>query len=234
MSSAKKAAKRKRATKTKTLPVPRRTKRAAIVAEHPIEGVERIAGVTHDGERVWIADMTRGGLVAVDPETGRTVRRLVDIPAEAGTAFDGSHIYQLTAGRIRKVDPSTGAIMATLDAPAGVPTGLAYAAGALWVGDWTGRSIRKIDPATGRVLKTIRSDRFVTGVTWAGGDLWHGTDGDTTSELRKVDPDSGEVLERLELPKGVHCSGLEADGEGRLWFGDRTSGNLRAAKRPAS
>lgn len=209
---------------------PPRSRRAAIVAEHAVEGVERIAGVTHDGERVWIADVTRGGLVAVDPKTGRTVRRLVDVPVEAGTAFDGTHLYQVAGGSIHRVDPATGAIVATIAAPPGVTSGLAYAAGALWAGDFEDRTIRKLDPSTGRVLQTIRSDRFVTGVTWSGGDLWHGTDEGETSDLRRVDPDSGEVLERLELPPGVRCSGVEADGEGRLWFGDRRSGRLRAAK----
>jgi outer membrane protein assembly factor BamB len=211
-----------------------RARRAKLAASHPIDGVARIAGVTHDGERVWVADPARRRLVAVDPQSGRTVRRLARIPATAGTAFDGCWLYQLTGAQILKLDPDTGAVAATLAAPPGMPSGLSHAAGALWVGDHSGRCIRKLDPRTGRVLKTVQCDRFVTGVTWSAGELWHGTDEEgRPSELRCVDPDSGAVLARLSLPEGVRCSGLEADGEGRLWFGDRQSGTLRAALRPA-
>ncbi|MFO0554437.1 MAG: glutamine cyclotransferase [Polyangiaceae bacterium] len=205
-------------------------RRAEVVREIAIDGVERIAGVTHDGERLWFADMTRGGLVAVDPASGKTVRRLIDIPVEAGTAFDGQHLYQLANGKIHVIDRESGAIVRSLEAPPGALSGMAYAAGALWIGDYTGRSIHKVDPATGRIEKTIACDRFVTGVTWAAAELWHGVD-EEGSELRHVDAESGEVLERLALPANVRCSGLESDPDGRLWFGDRSSGTLRAVKR---
>jgi streptogramin lyase len=122
-------------------------------------------------------------------------------------------------------------VVGSIPAPPGTPTGLAWAEGALWVGDYQARCIRKVDPASGRVLRTIPSDRFATGVTWAGEELWHGTDEGPDSELRRVEPGTGAVVARLRLPVGVRCSGLEADSRGRLWFGDRRSGTLRAARR---
>lgn len=201
-----------------------------LLAEHRLEGCERIAGVTHDGERVWAADVTRRLLVAIDPVTGREVRRL-NVPVDAGTAFDGRHLHQAVDGEILAIDPESGACLGRVPAPPGHTSGLAFAEGALWVGDYAGRTIQKIDPVTGRVLRTIRCDRFVTGVTFAAGELWHGTDEGETSDLRRLDPATGAVLETLAVPAGVRVSGLEADREGRLWLGDRKSGTLRAVRR---
>ena len=84
---------------------------------------------------------------------------------------------------------------------------MAWAEGSLWVGQHRARKIHQIDPETGRILRTIDSNRFVTGVTWVEGELWHGTWEDDESELRRVDPRTGEVLEQLEMPPGVGVSG---------------------------
>ena len=41
------------------------------------------------------------------------------------------------------------------------------------------------------------------------------------------------VLERLEMPPGVHVSGLESDGAGLFYCGGGRSGLVRAVRRPA-
>jgi glutamine cyclotransferase len=100
------------------------------------------------------------------------------------------------------------------------------------VGQYLDRKIHQVDPQTGKVLRTIESNRFVTGVTWVDGELWHGTWESEESELRRVDPASGEVLERLDMPAGVGVSGLESDGADQFFCGGGTSGKLRAVRRP--
>jgi glutamine cyclotransferase len=109
---------------------------------------------------------------------------------------------------------------------------LTWAEGTLWVGEYRARKIHQIDPETGAILRTIESDRFVTGVSWVNGELWHGTMEDERSDLRRVDPETGEVLERLEMPAGVVVSGLEADGAGVFYCGGSTSGKVRAVRKP--
>jgi glutamine cyclotransferase len=100
------------------------------------------------------------------------------------------------------------------------------------VGHYRDRRIYQIDPRTGAILRTIESNRFVTGVTWSDGELWHATWEDDESELRRIDPETGKVLERLELPPGVQVSGLESDG-GELFFcGGGSSGKVRSVRRP--
>jgi glutamine cyclotransferase len=204
---------------------------AEIVREYgPFAGADRIHGVTHDGRHVWAA--TGSKLVAFDPESGQLARTL-DRAGDAGTTFDGTHLYQIAEARIDKIDPATGDVVASIPAPGhGGDSGLAWAEGALWVGEYRARKIHKIDPETGKVLHTLESNRFVTGVTWVDDALWHGTLENDESELRQVDPQTGEVRQRLAMPAGSLVSGLESDGKDRFYCGGASSKKVRAVRRP--
>jgi len=204
---------------------------AEIVREYgPFPGVDHVHGVTYDGQNVWFA--AGNTLNALDPATGEILRS-VDAAAHAGTAFDGQYLFQIAEDRIRKIDPETGRVLATIPSPGGGrDSGLAWAEGTLWVGQYRDRKIHQIDPETGRILRTIDSNRFVTGVTWVDGELWHGTWEGEESDLRRVDPHTGEALERLEMPAGLMVSGLESDGGDRFYCGGGKSGKVRAVKRP--
>jgi glutamine cyclotransferase len=203
---------------------------AEILREYGLfPGVDHVGGVTFDGRHVWFASGDK--LNAFDPASGKTVRA-IDVAGQAGTAFDGEHLFQLAGDRILKIDPKTGGVLATIPAPGGGGSGLAWAEGTLWVGQYRDRKIHQIDPQTGAILRTIESNRFVTGVTWVDGELWHGTWEGDESDLRRVDPRTGEVLERLEMPPGVGVSGLESDGGDQFFCGGGNSGKVRAVRRP--
>jgi glutamine cyclotransferase len=204
---------------------------AEIIREYgPFPGVDRVDGVTWDGRHVWFAAGDR--LCAFDPESGET-GRLIAVAADAGTAFDGRHLYQIAGDRIRKIDPETGRVLATIPAPGGGDnSGLAWAEGTLWVGRYRERKIHQLDPETGAILRTIQSNRLVTGVTWIDGELWHGTWEGDESDLRRLDPRTGKVLERLELLPGTGVSGLESDGGDRFFCGGGRNGKIRAVRRP--
>jgi glutamine cyclotransferase len=203
---------------------------ADVVREYgPFHGIDHVHGVTYDGRHVWVAAGDR--LTAFDPASGETVRS-IDVAADAGTAFDGRHLFQLTGNRIQKIDPKTGRVLATIPAPGDRGSGLTWAEGTLWVGQYRDRKIHQIDPETGAILRTIESKRFVTGVTWVDGELWHGTWEGDVSDLRRVDPRTGEVLETLEMPPGVTVSGLESDGRDLFFCGGGRSGKVRAVRRP--
>jgi glutamine cyclotransferase len=206
--------------------------KAEIIREYAsFPGVEHVHGLTYDGANVWFAAGEK--LNALDPASGRIVRS-IEVAARAGTAFDGRHLFQIAEGRIQKIDPACGRVLATIPAPGGVGdnSGLTWAEGTLWVGQYRDRKIRQIDPETGAVLRTIESNRFVTGVTWVEGEFWHGTWESEQSELRRVDAETGEVLDALELPPGVAVSGLEADGGERFFCGGGRSGKVRVVRRP--
>lgn len=204
---------------------------AEIIEEYgPFPGVEKVAGVSYDGRHVWFASGDR--LNALDPVSGAIVRSL-PVAAHAGTAFDGRHLFQIAEDVIQKIDPESGEVLSVIPAPgAGGDSGLAWAEGSLWVGHHQGSRIHQIDPETGAVLRTIQSNRFVTGVSWLGDELWHATwDGDG-SDLRRIDPETGEVLETVVVPAEVGISGLESDGEDRFFCGGGLSGKVRAVRRP--
>ena len=203
--------------------------RADILCElGPYPGVDMVHGVSWDGRQVWIAG--GDGRTAVDPDSGER-RRAIGVAAHAGTAFDGRHLYQIAENRIQKIDPQSGRVLAAIPAPGGSDSGLAWAEGSLWVGEYQDRRIHQVDPDTGAILRTIESNRFVTGVTWVDGELWHGTWEGGESELRRIDPHDGSVLESIDMPEGTGVSGLDSDGE-RFFCGGGGSGKLRVVRRP--
>jgi glutamine cyclotransferase len=204
---------------------------AVVVREHgPFPGVQNVGGVTFDGQHVWFAAGDR--IRAFDPASGAEVRS-IEASAHAGTAFDGHHLFQIAEDKIQKIDPQSGRVLSTIPAPGGGgDSGLAWAEGTLWVGQYRERKIHQVDPQTGKVLRTIESNRHVTGVTWVDGELWHGTWEAEESELRRIDPANGEVLEKLEMPAGKMVSGLESDGGEHFYCGGGNSGKVRAVRRP--
>lgn len=204
---------------------------AEIICEYgPFPGAGRVNGVTYDGHHVWFASDDK--VNAIDPVSGKITRSL-DVPAHAGTAFDGRHLFQIDSGNIRKIDPESGSVLASIPAPeGGGHSGLAWAEGSLWVAQYEERKIHQVDPETGAVLRTIPTTRFVTGVTWVDGELWHGSWDDDGSDLTRLDPATGEVLERIDLPQETGVSGLESDGGDQFFCGGGSSGKVRVVRRP--
>ncbi|MDQ2928853.1 MAG: hypothetical protein M3R22_11970 [Pseudomonadota bacterium] len=203
---------------------------AEIVREYgPFDGAIKVNGVSYDGHRVWAA--VGGTMVAFEPESGET-KQTLDHAGDAGTAFDGKHLWQIAEARIDKIDPATGKVLASIPAPGhGSDSGMAWAEGSLWVAQYRDKKIHQVDPATGKVLRTIETNRFVTGVTWVDGELWHGTWEGDESEIRRIDPKSGAVLDRLAMPAGMSVSGLESDGANLFYAGGGASGKVRAVRR---
>ncbi len=209
-----------------------KTSAAQITGEYgPFPGVDAVHGVSYDGKQVWFA--AGDALRALDPATGKELRSL-KVAAHAGTAFDGRYLFQIAEDRIQKVDPESGEVLTTIPAPEGGVSGLAWAEGMLWVGQYRKRKIHQLDPQTGAMLRTMELDRFVTGVTWVGGELWHGTWEGDESALVRVDPQTGAALETLQMPPGTGVSGLESDGADRFFCGGGRSGTVRVVCRRAA
>lgn len=200
---------------------------AEIVREYVPLDEGRIHGVTFDGKLVWFARDNE--LVAFDPETEKVVRRYPVPAADAGTAFDGEHLYQLAQGEILVIQPADGRIIRRFPAPGkGQDSGMAWADGYLWVGQYYGSKIHKVDAKTGAIVKTLMSDRFVTGVSCVEGALWHGASEDgKPCELRRLASD-GSVEEILDVPvKGI--AGVEGAGDGGFWCAGE-QGKLRLVR----
>jgi hypothetical protein len=188
----------------------------------------RVHGVTFDGKLVWFA--RNDELVAFDPESEQVVRRLAVPAADAGTAFDGEHLYQLAKGEVLVIDPSSGRVVRRFRAPAdGLASGMAWADGYLFIGQFRESRIHKVDAKTGEAVKTLTSDRFVTGVSCVDGALWHAASFDgKPCELRRVAAD-GTVEERLRVPVDA-ISGVEGTRDGGFWCGGE-KGTVRFVRR---
>ena len=205
---------------------------AEILREYgPFPGVDHVHGVTFDGRHVWFASGDRlNAFGSGERQDGALDRRVALMPEPPSTA---SICFRSPRTASRKSIPKSGRVLATHPgAGGGGDSGLAWAEGSLWVGQYRERKIHQIDPQTGAILRTIACSRFVTGVTWVDGELWHGTWEADESELRRVDPQSGEVLETLAMPAGVGISGLESDGGDQFFCGGGKSGKVRAVRRP--
>jgi hypothetical protein len=200
---------------------------AEIVREYRPLADGSVHGVTFDGQLVWYARDDE--LVAFDPDAEKVVRRLAVPGARAGTAFDGEHLYQLAGAEVLVIRPADGRVVRRLGLPdKGHHSGMAWADGHLWIGDYHGRKIHKVDAKTGEVAKTLTSDRFVTGVSCVDGAVWHGASGDgEPCELRRLGPD-GTVEESLTLPV-KHIAGVEGNRDGAFWCGGE-NGTLRLVR----
>jgi hypothetical protein len=185
-------------SRTRSAKFPAPTHPAEIVREYgPFEGAGVIHGVTHDRHHVWAAVGSK--LTAFDPGSGRTHRTL-DHAADAGTAFDGAHLYQIAEAWIDKIDRATGEVVASTPAPGhGHDSGLVWAEGACG-SDSTAiagstRSIRRRVPSSARSSPTALSRRDLGRRRALARYL---------VRRRQRDPahrsGSGTVLERLEMP----------------------------------
>ena len=71
---------------------------AEVVRELALDEFGQVHGVTYDNDgNVWFAHGD-GDLVCVEPASGRVLKVHEKIGARAGTAFDGTHIWQIAAG----------------------------------------------------------------------------------------------------------------------------------------
>jgi hypothetical protein len=68
-------------------------------------------------------------------------------------------------------------------------------------------------------------------VTHVHGVSYDGTWEAEESELRRIDPQTGAVLEQIDMPPGVAVSGLESDGNDTFFCGGGSSGKVRAVRR---
>ncbi len=203
--------------------------------DHSIAGVRGVSGVTHDGMHVWLVDRYANDLVALDPETGEVVRRLGGLRVTSGLTFDGEHLWGLSHATLLEIDPASGEVLSSTEIPAG-GSGIAWAAGALWVGRFAEREVMKIDPRTGSVLATLHTGRLVTGVAWADDALWIGAwerddeSAEQETEVRRLDPTTGATLDALQVEAGFLPSGIHAERDGTFWCGDSARGRVRALR----
>jgi len=186
---------------------------AEILREYgPFPGVEHVAGVTYDGQHVWFASGDK--LNALDPKSGEKVRAF-DVAAHAGTAFDGHHLFQLSGDRIQKIDPNTGRVISTIPAPGAPDLGSPGPKGRSGWGipepeDPSNRS-RYRGGSSHHRIQPLRHRSHLGRRRALARHVRRRRERNTARR-----PQTGEVLEKLDMPPGVSVSGLESDGGDRF------------------
>jgi hypothetical protein len=135
-------------------------------------------GIAGAADGVWFLVPGDGGftLIEYDPAALAETRRIaVDAPGETevGLAWDGAALWVgLTGGEAWRIDPATGAVVATVALPAGTHDLAWDGARLLAVEDVA--SIDAIDPATGALVESlpVRQQDVVSAVAFHDSETW--------------------------------------------------------------
>ena len=204
---------------------------AEIVREYgPFPGVDRVNGVTYDGQHVWFASGDK--LNAFDPASGKTaaldrrrracrngVRRPAPVPDRRGP-----HPEDRSEDRPRARHDPGARRRRRLRARLGRRHAVGGAVSR--PEDPSGRSRDRRDPSHHRV-QPLRHRGHLGRRRALARHL--GSRRERAAARRSR---TGEVLEQLEMPPGVGVSGLESDGGDRFFCGGGSSGKVRAVRRP--
>jgi hypothetical protein len=165
------------------------------------------------GERGW-AD---GMLVRVDPAASRVAARIRLGGRPTGVAAGPSGIWVAGHGRVWRIDPRTGRVVATIAVADGLAAGGRVVVGgdAVWIGDWAGQQVLRIDPRRGRVVARA-AGVYALGVAAVGPDTWAMTSGG----LVALGGDAAHPI----LVDGLVPSAVAdlAAGQNALWIATRT------------
>jgi len=151
------------------------------------------------------------------------------IEKPGGMAFDGELLW--VADRVRLelhgLDPESGEVRATLDAPGPWPTGIAFDGELLWVADRNRERLFGIETDSGLVRREIESPNNPLGLAHDGTHLWV-ADG---KSLHQVTTEDGTTIVSFNAPawsgegRAGEQLGLAFAGE-NLWISDRNRDRL--------
>lgn len=177
-------------------------------------------GVAHDA--IWTVGFRGTNLVQVSTNRNEIVS---DVPITSSALFigDGEVWSMSPVGfipgpkqmELNRIDPAAGEPRLVAEIP---PNGdIAVGLGGVWV--VAGADLQLIDPVSGKIIRTLSVS--VIRLNVACGSLW-GWQLTAESDwvLERLDPESGAILDRFELPDGVRQQLVEIDG--MCWTHDAT------------
>jgi YVTN family beta-propeller protein len=122
---------------------------------------------------LWVANLGGGTLVRVDVRTNRLTKKVAIARADWITPSPGALWVSSESGRVVRVDPSTGRVVARIRVGAN-PLGSAWIGGELWVPNIDDGTVSIIDPAGNAVRTTLHagSGSGPLSIATAAGDAW--------------------------------------------------------------
>jgi streptogramin lyase len=111
-------------------------------------------------------------VIGLDSASGKivTTARVGPDPSEVAFAFGSGWVT--CKGSVVRFDPATGAVTATIGAPAAGFDGIAVSGGAVWVGDLLGGVIDRISPASNAITAIVHVGGGPRHIVAVRGDLW--------------------------------------------------------------
>ena len=176
------------------------------------------------GERsLWALGLDGKTVMRVDPATRRVERRFRLSGRAANIAAGAGAVWLEGDGRLRRMDPRTGAILSTTKLPSGGPypgdvpapnwfyPTVAVGAGAVWAIN-ENRTVSRIDPATGERRATIQVDALAIAAGREG--VWF-VNGQETRSIRSIDPRTNRPGQTIRV--GAQNLSAVAVGGGAVW-----------------
>jgi YVTN family beta-propeller protein len=128
-------------------------------------------GVVYAFGSLWIADLGGSSLIRLDVRSNRVTKRIRLAKVDWITPSPGALWVSSETGRVFRVDPRTGKVVATIRVGAN-PLGSAWIAGELWVPNIDDGTLSIVDPAGNVVRSTLATGRGPLSIASARGDVW--------------------------------------------------------------
>ena len=153
------------------------------------------------------------------PRSSRTIP--ASTPRDVQAGFASIWVSNGPSRTVTRINPSTGAISATVTVPDPASV-LAIGADSVWLTSYPGNSLTRIDPTTNTVSGTISlapGGLDPIGVTEFDGYVWVANhDGNPTGSVAKIDPTTMQVVDLI--PVGTESTAgptTIVSGAGSLW-----------------
>jgi len=139
------------------------------------EGLGLTWSLAWDGDHLWTSTLW-GTIYELDPTTGQVLSTLTAPgPQPWGMTFDGTNLWvvDFAEKRISKVDPTTGAELASFPTPdpVGGAKGVAWDGTHLNVMGWTSPTVYRMT-TDGELVSTIELPEGGGGIAWDGTHFW--------------------------------------------------------------
>lgn len=171
-------------------------------------------------DAVWV---TVGGRETrkLDPGTGE-VLLTATTPSAYYVSVGAGAVWVPAEGGIVRIDPESGAIVATIPIAAEAVTDLAAADDAVWVTDKNGGRVFRVDAATNTVVAEIETGAGAHDLAIDEHGVW--VTNYRANTVSRIDPATNEVVATIEgVGSGV---GISA-GDGAIWVSTKGRGISR-------
>lgn len=129
---------------------------------------------------------------------------------------EGDKVWVTSDEALVVIDPATNETRSLpVPVPDGSWSGLSFAGGDIWIGNYREGVLFRVDPETGEILAEVEVGPEAVSITAVPGAIWVRTQGGVTWEAQRIDTATNEVVATVDGGNSI------AYGHGSLWFGQR-------------